>query len=417
MKYKQVLAVALLCILLTSAILIGALAFSRVSRAYNYAMQFAGLAKGGVGSSTNLSLTMYSDPEPARPTLDLFRYVTAENIEWRGASMDPQGNAINIDVSLESVEFEKLDEDNYSGAVEGLYIHVAVGDLIYILVRADEVNVNMTFWTYMDMFPALNATGVLTGDVEVSLFVAVLPIPGLAQAVYEYKGDRFIISWCIIKPMDVTIEKPSDGDRVSGDVKIQALVKAIPEISVEHAEWWTEGESHFKGPMEFNETSGLWEGIWPSYKGGNGWYELNVGAEGVERKPGVEEFRYPVEDRIKVEVENPPFEVHTYLETAPDNFEEIPVEMEWWYREEYGREVTPFALERRVGYGLKAPEGWDAPPYGAMHFKRWIIRDEVGNPIFEHGDPNLEVNEEILGMLWISEEAAGQLECIYEPVH
>lgn len=406
MKYKRILGVSLLCILLTSMILVGALAISRVSKAYSYATRFAEKAKISVGSSANLSLTMYSDPEPARQTLDIFQYVTAENIEWRTTTTDLEGNAINVDVKLASVGFEKLSEDNYRGAVEGLDVYVAVGDLIYVLARADEVNVSMTFWTYMDMFPALNATGVATGDVELSFFVAVLPIQGLAQALYEYKGDRFVISWCIIKPIELAIEKPSDGDRVSGDVKIQASVKAVPEISVEHVEWWTEGEkeAHFGGPMDFNETSGLWEAVWHSYEGGNGRYNLAVRAEGVERKPGVQEFRYPIEDRINVEVDNPWVES---IVIHPDGWEEwfdglgIELEYETWT----WSWQTPFNLGPWIGLSLTAPGAWMDEK---IIFDCWMIEDNV---ISE--DPRLTITEEIFNLLSNGDGKARPLKCIY----
>ena len=83
MKYKRVLGGSLLCILLSSSILIGAVALSRISMAYNYALQYGALPAGGAGgaSGTNLSLLIYADPEISRPVLNLFQYVAAENIE------------------------------------------------------------------------------------------------------------------------------------------------------------------------------------------------------------------------------------------------------------------------------------------------------------------------------------------------
>lgn len=407
MKHKRSLAVSLLCISLVSSILVGLWALPRVSSINAYEAQIKSLEQDG----TSLNLTIYGDPEGSRQAFDLFQYFTTKDLEWRGAMMDPQGNTVDIGLNLTSVTFEKLDADNYALAAEDVAFQLGIADMVNALVKADNVNIDITFWTYMDL-PALNITAVLVDDVEVSLFLAVLPLPGLKQALYQYKGDLYIISICIIKPIEVTIVNPSEGDRVNGDVNIQALVKTAPGISVEHADWWTdkkEENGHFEGPMEFTGNS-LWEGVWHSYHGGNGWYEVWVGAEGIQE--GIEGGfapRYGDGDLITVEVDNPPFEVHAYLETAPGMFDEIfGLMMEWWYHEEHETVGTPFDVPRRIGSGLMAPGEleWDGGP---IHFERWIIRDG-GEIMFEHWDPNLEVNQEILGMLWNR-----QLECIYKP--
>lgn len=409
MKRNRVLAISLLCIILASTILVGSWALSRASIAYDYATQFAEMAKIGVGSSTNLSLTIYGDPEPARQVFDLFQYVTAKNIEWRGATTDQQGNIINVNLRLASVKFEKLNENNYAGKAEGLDAHLTVGDLLNILVRADVVDVNMAYWSYMDTFPALNVTAVLTGNVEISLFVAVLPIPGLTLALYEYKGDRFTISICAMKPIDVIIERPSDGDRVSGDTKIQALVKAVPAIAIDNVQCWIDNRDNV--PMWYNETSGLWEGIWPSYNVGNMGVEVKVRAEGVIRKPGVQESRYFGEDRIRVETNNPWVSSCISRDGGLEWFGGLGIR--WEYETRVWPRGTSFNFWPWIGSNLTAPEYWQN---GNIRFNSWRIDDEYGNTIFQSPDLTLTITEDVFGKLFNGAGKARELKCIYMPV-
>lgn len=105
MKYKRVFALrSLLCFMLCSMIIIGGVALSRIYMVYNYLTQYAAAAAPPptVTSGTNLSLLIYGDPEPARPTLNLFQYVTAQNIEWRGSMTDPQGNPLALTSKLQA---------------------------------------------------------------------------------------------------------------------------------------------------------------------------------------------------------------------------------------------------------------------------------------------------------------------------
>lgn len=412
MKHKRVLVGSLLCILLSTMIIFGAWALLRTSMAYNYVTQYAAAAPPApaptVTSGTNLSLLIYGDPEPIRPALNLFQYVTAQNIEWRGAMADPQGTPISVDVKITSVKFQKLTEDNYNGNVTGLNVRVDVGDLFNVFVKADKVNVKMTFWTYMDMFPALNITGVLTGSVEVSIRIAVLPFPGLELALYYFKGDQFIISLCSIKPMDVIIEKPLNGERVSGDVKIQALVKAVPALTVNVQGWIFEKDVV---QMQYNETNGLWEGVLKSYNVGNGKFDLNVRAEGVEWKGG-QEFRYYYQDRINVEINNP--WVNSYVQNPDGSMGcfgglEIKFDYESWH---WSR-GTGFNFWPSEGLSLTAPEYWSD---GNIMFNCWRIDDENGNKLLESFNPTLNITPEIFGMLFDGGGRARELKCIYVQV-
>jgi len=406
MKYKRVLVGSLLCVMLSSVIIIGGVALSRISMAYNYATQYAVAAPAGGGSSTNLSAIIYADPEPGRPTLNIFQYVTAQNIQWRTAITDPQGNPINIDFKLASVLFQKLDEDHFVGNAKGLDVRVSMGDLFNIFARADNVDVNFTFWRYMDMFPALNATGVLTGRVELSISVSILPFPGLSQVLYSYKGDKFVISYCFIKPIDVTIETPSNGAMISGDVKIQALVKSVPDIMVNNVHGWIDGYER-PVPMQYNEGSGLWEGVFQSYNVGNGWRGLNVRAEGVESKGG-QEFRYYDQDRVNVEINNPWVSSFVRRDWGLEQFGGLMVDLV--YESASWKAGTTFNFWPWEGLSLTAPEYWWD---GNIRFDCWRIDDKNGNILLESFNPTLNITPEIFGMLFDGGGRARELKCIY----
>ena len=406
MKHKRLLTASLICILLASGILVVWSASSRLSRAYDYASQFAAAARVGE-SSTNLSLVVYGDPQPIRQGMDLFQFVTAQNIEWRGTSTDPQGNAVNVAFKLGSVNFGKLNEYNYNGNASGLDAHVSVDDLLDVAVKADKVDVNMTFWTYMDMFPAVNITGMLTGNVYVSLSVSVLPFPGLDLALYAYSGDRFSVSICIMKPMNLAIETPANGQRVRGDVMVQALIQAVPEISVENVMCRTDYGEQI--PMSYNEGNGLWECVWRSYNSGNGWHGLNVHAEGVVRKNG-QEFRYPYGTGINVEVDSPFLNSYVSKQQGLEMFGGLRIDLRFdsnsWSMQ------TGFNFWPAVGLNLTAQEYWMD---GNVRFDCWMIKDEQGIELFQSSDLTLEVTEEISNMLANGEGRARELKCVYIP--
>ncbi len=406
MKYKRLLTASLVCILLASVILVAWSASSRLLRAYNYASQFAAAAKV-TESSTNLSLVIYSDPQPLRQGLELFQLVKAQNIEWRGTSADPQGNPVNVDFKLGSVNFAKSDENNFAGQASGLDAHVSVDDLLDVTIRADMIDVNMLFWTYMDTFPAVNVTGVLTGNVYVRLSIAVLPFPGLDLALYEYSGDRFSISVCVIKPMNLAIETPEDGQRVQGDVLVQALIQAVPEMSVENIMCRTDYGEEI--PMYYNEANGRWECVWKSYYSGNRWTELRVHAEGVIIKSG-QEFRYPNEVGVKVEVDNPYVNSYVSSNNGLEGFGGLKIHLmlgpNSWDME------TGFNFWPSVGLSLTAEEYWWD---GNIKFNRWRIDDEHGNMLFQSFELTLEITEDISGMLSDGEGRARELKCIYSP--
>jgi hypothetical protein len=358
-------------------------------------------------SSTNLSLVVYSDPQPIRQGIDLFQLVKAQNIEWRGTSADPQGNAVNVAFKLGSVNFGKLNEYNYNGNASGLDAHISVDDLIDVAVKADKVDVNMTFWTYMDMFPAVNITGMLTGNVYVRLSIAVLPFPGLDLALYAYSGDRFSVSICIMKPMNLAIETPANGQRVRGDVMVQALIQAVPEVSVENVMCRTDYGEQI--PMSYNEGNGLWECVWRSYNSGNGWHGLNVHAEGVVRKNG-QEFRYPYDTGINVEVDSPFLNSYVSKQQGWEMFGGLRIDLRFdsnsWSMQ------TGFNFWPAVGLTLTAQEYWMD---GNVRFDCWMIKDEQGNVLFQSSDLTLRVTEEISSMLADGEGRARELKCVYIP--
>jgi len=406
MKYERLLTVSLICILLASGILVVWSASSRLSRAYDYGSQFAAAARVGE-SSTNLSLVVYSDPQPIRQGIDLFQFVTAKNIEWRGTSADPQGNPVNVAFKLGSVYFGKLNEYNYNGNASGLDAHVSIDDLLDVAVKADKVDVNMTFWTYMDMFPAVNITGMLTGNVYVRLSVSVLPFPGLDLALYAYSGDRFSVSICIMKPMNLAIETPANGQRVRGDVMVQALIQAVPELSVENVMCKTDYGEQI--PMHYNDGNGRWECTWKSYNSGNRWTGLNVHAEGVVRKSG-QEVRYPMDAGINVEVDNPFLNSYVSKQQGLEMFGGLRIDLRLdsnsWSMQ------TGFNFWPSVGLTLTAQEYWGD---GNMRFNCWRIDGEQGNVLFQSSDLTLGVTEEISNMLANGEGRARELKCVYIP--
>jgi len=412
-NHKKVLAVSLLFILLGSMIWISAWTLTRVYMAYNIATQYAAAAKppvSEVGSSTNLTLIVYGDPEPGRQVLNMFQYVTAQNIQWRTATTDPMGNPISIDFNLGSVLFQKLSEDNFVGTATGLNVLASVGDVFNILARADNVNVDLLFWRHADM-PAFNATGVLTGNVEIRLFASILPLQGLSQALYEYRGDQYVIRFCFIKPIEVTIEQPSLGAKVSGDVNVQALVKYAPEISIDNVLCWTPNREK-PIPMHYNEMNGRWECIWQSYDAGNGKVGIEVRAEGFEQEPGAPQYRYYDQKKIEVEVNNPwvnSFVLKNggWLEWFGGLMLNLQHGSTSWQR------GTGFNFWPWIGLSMTAPESWWE---GKIRFHSWRIDDEFGTTVFESYDQTLTITDEIFGKLFDSEGRARELKCVYLPV-
>ncbi len=393
----------MLCILLASSTLIGLWALPRMALAYKYANQFAGsVGKKDGAEETNWELVLYSDPDPAGMILPLFQYVALNDFEWHGTTKDSEGNDIGVDVLLGTVMFDQgipyPDPNLMAGDVD---FHLTIAPphdtpVADILVRAENLLGRVDFG-FNDEYGmnALNVTAVLEGEVELSVFVTILPFPGLARVLYSYTGERIRFSMLVVKPIEVSVETPSDGARVQGDQEIVATVATAKGISAENVRWEVDEQW---GPMHYDEGSGLWRGVWPSYHTGNGWHNLVVKADGVERKPGYE-FRYPAEARINVEVDNP--WVVAYV-----------VKDGW--KEEFGLEIgtpegprwTSFHFWPWVDYTLQAPEYWMD---GSVRFRCWVIE---GTEI--SGNPTLTFNATLLEML-VDGGSARQLECIYEP--
>ena len=359
-------------------------------------------------NGTSLNMTLYGDPEGARGAFEMFQYVELHSLTWRGAlpkpyplppgPPPPEGD---IELELSYGEFQKIEDNRWTGKVEELNVHVVANDLVNVVVQADNVDVELEFWTSQNDLPALNLTAELTGNVYIYLFAAVLPIQGLQLALYEFSGDYFVISVSVIKPIEVTIVNPLDGIMVNGDVEIEAEVKTAPGISIENVECWTE---NLKEGMWYDGTDDLWKAVWPSYYTGNGWHELVVRAEGVEDKAGTT-FRHPGEDRIKVEVNNP------WVESSlikPDGWEEwidrLEIKLEYktwtWPME------TPFNFYPWIGLNLTVPEQlWDDP---SIPFDCWKIEDE-----FVSSEPRLTITEDIHNQLFDGDGKARPLRCIY----
>jgi len=425
-KHNRILTVSMLCILVASPILIGLWALSRVSQAYQYAAQFAGInakpAQGATGA--NLSLTLYGDPASARQIFDAFQYFRAENLEWRGAFPVPQGPPLNLGLTFASALFEKRNPDLYVLNVTTLHIVEKMGDLANVDFQADDADAEVKFWTLNNGLPALNVTAVLKGNVKVVLSIAVLPLPGLSLAAYSYEGDRFVISICVVKPVEVAIVNPPENGQVSGNVKIEALVKTAPGISLDGGNvwWWIEHEKWGSGrqPMTYNQGTGLWEAVWQTYNepavAGNGWCRLAVRAEGIEvNKP--QGFRQGDEKRINVEVVNPPISVGAYVQTGEGRQELSGVNINWWYDKEGGTWQTRFDLQPRIDYTLEAPGGL---PWGQgqnVGFQCWRIEDQDGTIRFEFwGGTKLTIDRNVFRMLFDDQGNPRQLNCVYNPM-
>ena len=400
MSQRRILAVSLVGVLLTSFILAGLWGLMRISAISVYAKQVVSIEQEGTG----LNLTMYGDPESSRQVLGLFEYFKTENLEWRGTF--PPGPApsppIDISLNLSSVEFQQVNEDYYALAASYLEFHMGGPDFVDVLVKADDVDADLEYCACMDL-PALNVTVVLAGNVEVSLSVSVLPLPGLMQAVYQYKGDTYIIHLCILKPLEVTITAPSEGDWVGDDVAVWASVKTAPGIRVDNVRYWADGEGHFEDQMWYNEVDGRWEGTWPTYYQGNGDCKLVVRAEGVQEnvQGGM---GFSAENAIGLQVDNGLIPVSAYVDNTPVN-----LQINWWHREDGGTETTPFEFQRWIDSGLAAPGEWDLGEGNMIHFDRWII-EENGNIVWQNGDTNLGLHQDMLRMLY-----GRQLKCIYKP--
>ena len=404
MKHKKLLIVSLTFILLTSAILVAWSASTRLLGAYDYASQFATAAKVNE-SGTNLSLVIYGgDPQPFRQSLELFQLVKAQNIEWKGASTDGQNNPVNIDFKLGSVNFAKLNTNTFNGTATALDSHVSIDNLIDVTVRADTVNVTITFWTYKGTFPAINITGVLTGNVYVKMSVQVLPIQGLDFAFYESSGDKFTVNICSIKPMNMILQAPANNQKVGGDVMVQALIQVVPELSLENVRFGTDyGENM---PMQYNQGNGLYECVWQTYHCGNGGHNLNVHAEAVDREGGQEIARYASDAGVWVQVNNP--SVNSYVDKG-QGLEGIGLQVKLTQGSNSWNQGTSFPIW--LGLQLEAPQYWAD---GQLQFNCWRIDDDQGT-IFEDGNPTLTITQGVFDKLFDGGGNARELKCIYMP--
>jgi len=410
-KNKRILAVSLLCIAMISLVIAGVWGLlSRVGTLGAAARQLGEIEQNG----TSLHITLYGDPEGARGALEMFQYVELHNLTWRGAlpkpyppppgPPPPEGN---IELELSSVEFQNGGDNEWTGEVEDLDAHVVVNDLVNVVVQADKVDVELEFWTSHDL-PALNLTAELTGNVYVYLYASVLQIQGLQLALYEFSGEYFVISVTVIKPMEISLENPSEGDRVVGDVQVQARVKTAPGISVERVDWWAEGkedwnkDSRFEESMWYDDGDGLWKADWHTWQGGKGWYALQVRAEATQEGG----FRYWDEETISVETDNPWVESWVKHPDWDEQFDGLEIELAkngniWHWQ-------TGFNLPPWMDVSLTAPgDFWD----GNIQFQSWLIMDEAGTKIFESDNPTLMIGD--VYDAYLVNGRARPLRCIY----
>ena len=406
MNRKRVLSVSLICVLLVSGITLVWSFSSRLLLAYNYASSISTAAKINE-SGTNISLLTYGDPESLRQGIEILQLLKAQNIEWKGSSTDPQGDPVNIGLKVGSIYFGKVNENRFSGNATAIDAHVSVANVLDVTAKADKVEVNVTFWTYLDTFPAVNITGLLTGNVYLKLSLSVLPLQGMDFAMYEYSGDRFSVSICGIKPMNLGIETPTNGQMVRGDVPVRAVIQVVPQLGLENVMFRTDYGEQI--PMQYNSGNDRWECNWRSYNSGNRWTGLSVHAEGVETKNG-QEFRYPVDTGISVEIDNPYVNSYVSNQQGLQMFGGLGIDLS--FDSNFWNMQTGFNFWPQVGMSLTTPQFWMD---GNIKFNCWRVDDEQGNSLFQSQSLTIVVTPEMSAALANDGGRARELKCIYAP--
>jgi len=236
------------------------------------------------------------------------------------------GSVGSLRLNLASGEFKKISENQWNLTASMLDFWITANDG-GALIQARNVEAQLEFWS-LNGLSALNMSAILTGSVNVTISNAVLPLPGLMQASYASNSERFVLFVCVIKPIEVDIVSPSEGQRVIGEVLIQADVKTAPGISVKQAWWWVDQKvdkgAHFDGQMNYNEGTGKWEGFWPSYQSGNDWYGLGVKMEGAQQSG----YGYGAQEMLSVEVSNPWIETMLiHADGSPENIWGIKIDL------------------------------------------------------------------------------------------
>lgn len=206
--------------------------------------------------------------------------------------------------------------------------------------------------------------------------------------------------------MEISLENPLEGDRVTGDVQVQARVKTAAAISVERVDWWAEGkedwnkDSRFEESMWYDDGDGLWKADWHTWQGGNGWYALQVKAEAIQEGG----FRYWDGETISVETDNPWVESWVKRPDWDEQFDGLPIELKngniWHWK-------TGFNLPPWVDVNLTAPGDLD----GKIQFQSWVVLDEAGDKIFESYDPTLRIGD--VYDAYLVNGRARPLRCIY----
>jgi hypothetical protein len=161
--------------------------------------------------------------------------------------------------------------------------------------------------------------------------------------------------------------------------------------------------------MQYNGGNGRWECTWKSYNSGNRWTGINVHAEGVVRKSG-QEFRYPMDAGINVEIDNPFLNSYTSQQQGLNMFGGLKIDLRLdsnsWSMQ------TGFNFWPSVGLSLTTQEYWMD---GNARFNCWRIDGEQGNTLFQSPDLTLTITQEISNMLSNNGGRARELKCIYVP--
>jgi hypothetical protein len=279
------------------------------------------------------------------------------------------------------------------------------------LIQARNVEAQLEFWS-LNGLPALNESIVLSGNVNVSISSSVFTLPGAMQVSYASNSERFVIHVCIIKPIQVDIVSPLEGQTVKGSVLVQADVKTAPGISVKQGRWWADEKvdkgCHAEGQMNYNEATGKWEGLWQTYQVGNQWYGLGVQMEGTQQGG----FSYWIGDSVSVEVNNPWVEVLViHQDGSRENVWGIQINLAKPDGSTWSQQTNFPILPDWVGVSLTVPGNlWDNPK---IQFQKWTIPSEQQPEIWASTNQTITITQDIQDMLFNDGEGARPLRIFY----
>jgi hypothetical protein len=358
-------------------------------------------------------LTLYGDPQGAKSSFEVFQYFSLKNLQWNGtlpASGGSGGGTIKL--NLASGEFKKTSENHWNLTAKTLDLGIATNDG-GALIQARNVEAQFEFWS-LNGLPALNYSVVLSGNVNVTISASVFTLPGAMQVSYASNSERFVIYVCIIKPIQVDIVSPLEGQMefLKGSVLVQADVKTAPGISVTQGSWWVDDKAnkgaHFEGQMNYNEATGKWEGLWQTYQFGNGWYWLGVKMEGTQQGG----FGFWAQDMVSVEVNNPWVEGRViHQDGSQEDVWGIQINLAKPDGSTWSRQTTFSIAPDWIGVSLTAPGNLGNNP--KMQFQKWTIPSDQQPEIWQSQNQTITITQDMQNMLFNDGAGARPLRIFY----